>query len=123
MCKHPGNEDAMRNQFQPGVHETRCFGGSQDVEGVAADKANVGPKKTSQELAELVSPRAFRKSEYLPEGSECLEVDGFQDVFRGVELQQQHDENAVIRQLLEFSLTNIVVLDQHANDDTEHLWR
>lgn len=38
VCKHPGNEDAMRNQFQPGVHETRCFGGSQDVEGVAADK-------------------------------------------------------------------------------------
>lgn len=44
-------------------------------------------------------------------------------MFRGVELQQQHDENAVIRQLLEFSLTNIVVLDQHANYNTEHLWR
>lgn len=38
VCKHPGNEDAMRNQFQPGVHKTRCFGGSQDVEGIAADK-------------------------------------------------------------------------------------
>lgn len=93
-------------------------------------KANVGRphglKKTSQELAELQflgRTRPFRKSDYLPEGSECLEVDGFQDMFRGVELQQQHDENAVIRQLLEFSLTNIVVLDQHANYNTEHLWR
>ncbi len=57
----------------------------------------------------------------LPEGSECLEVDGLQDMFGGIELQQQHDENAVVWQLLEFCLTDIMILDQHPNYDTQHL--
>lgn len=57
----------------------------------------------------------------LPEGGECLEVDGLQDMFGGIELQQQHDENAVVRQLLEFCLTDIMVLNQHPNYDTQHL--
>ena len=57
----------------------------------------------------------------LPESGECLEVDGLEDVFRGIELQQQHDENAVVWQLLEFCLTDIMVLDQHPNYDTQHL--
>lgn len=56
-----------------------------------------------------------------PEGCERLEVDGLQDVFGGVELQQQHDENAVVWQLLKFCLTDVVVLDQHPNYDTQHL--
>lgn len=47
----------------------------------------------------------------LPEGSECLEVNGLKDVFRSIKFQQQHDENAVVGQLLEFCLTNIMVLD------------
>ena len=57
----------------------------------------------------------------LPEGGECLEVNGLQDMFGGIELQQQHDENAVVRQLLEFGLTDVMVLDQHPNYDTQHL--
>lgn len=57
----------------------------------------------------------------LPEGSERLEVDGLQDMFGGIELQQQHDENAVVRQLLEFRLTDVVVLDQYPNYNTQHL--
>lgn len=56
-----------------------------------------------------------------PEGSECLEVDGLQDMFGGIKFQQQHDENAVVWQLLEFCLTDIMVLDQHPNYDTQHL--
>lgn len=62
----------------------------------------------------------------LPEGGERLEVDSLQDVLRSIQLQQQHDEDAVVGQLLELRLTDIVILDQHPNDDPQHLeegWR
>lgn len=36
VCEHPGDEDAMGDELQPGVHKAGCFGGSQDVEGIAA---------------------------------------------------------------------------------------
>lgn len=39
--QHPGDEDAVRDEFQPGVHEAGSFGGSQDVEGVAAHMETV----------------------------------------------------------------------------------
>lgn len=42
-------------------------------------------------------------------------------MFGGIELQQQHDENAVVWKLLEFCLTNIMVLDQDPNDDPQYL--
>lgn len=38
VCKHPGDEDAVGDELQPGVHKARRFGGSQDVEGIAADQ-------------------------------------------------------------------------------------
>lgn len=57
----------------------------------------------------------------LPEGGKRLKVDGLQDMFRGVELQQQHNENAMVWQLLELCLTDIMVLDQHPNYNTQHL--
>lgn len=57
----------------------------------------------------------------LPEGGERLEIDGLEDMLGGIELQQQHDEDAVVRQLLEFCLADIVVLNQHPNYDTQHL--
>lgn len=56
-----------------------------------------------------------------PERREGLEVDGLQDVLGSVELQQQHDEDPVVRQLLKLRLTHVVVLNQHADDDTQHL--
>lgn len=56
-----------------------------------------------------------------PERREGLEVDGLQDVLGSVELQQQHDEDPVVRQLLKLRLTDVVVLNQHADDDTQHL--
>ena len=55
---------------------------------------------------------------HLPEGGEGLEVDGLQHVLGGIELEQQHDEDAVVRQLLELSLSHIMVLDQHSNHNT-----
>lgn len=58
-----------------------------------------------------------------PEGRERLEVDGLQHVLGSVELQQQHDEDSVVRQLLELRLTDVVVLNQHADDDAQHLQR
>lgn len=39
VCEHPGDEDAMGDQFKPGVHKTGSFGWSQDVERVAAEKS------------------------------------------------------------------------------------
>lgn len=57
----------------------------------------------------------------LPEGSKGLEVDGLQHMFRSVELQQQHDENAMVRQLLEIRLPHIMVLNQHAYYDAQYL--
>jgi len=38
VSQHPGDEDAMGDEFQPGVHKAGSFGGSQDVEGIAAHK-------------------------------------------------------------------------------------
>lgn len=38
-----------------------------------------------------------------------------------VQLQKQHDENAVVGQLLEFSLADIMILDQNPNNDSQHL--
>lgn len=57
----------------------------------------------------------------LPEGSEGLEVDGLQHMLRGIKLQQQHDKNAVVWQLLEICLPHIVVLDQHAYYNAQYL--
>lgn len=61
------------------------------------------------------------KDRISPKRGECLEVDGLQDVLGCVELQEQHDEDAVVGQLLEFCLPDIMVLDQHSNHDTQHL--
>lgn len=38
-----------------------------------------------------------------------------------IELQEQHDEDAVVGQLLELGVPHIVVLDQHSHHDTQHL--
>lgn len=57
----------------------------------------------------------------LPESSEGLEVDGLQHVLRRVKLQQQHDENAVVWQLLEICLSHIMVLNQHAHYNAQYL--
>lgn len=57
----------------------------------------------------------------LPEGSESLEVDGLQHMLRCIKLQQQHDENAVVRQLLEIGLSHVMVLDQHAHYNAQYL--
>lgn len=57
----------------------------------------------------------------LPEGRKSLEVDGLQDMFGCIELQQQHDEDAMVGQLLELSLPHVMVLYQHSYHDTQHL--
>lgn len=57
----------------------------------------------------------------LPESSEGLEVDRLQHVLRCIKLQQQHDENAVVRQLLEIGLPHIVVLDQNTHYNAQYL--
>lgn len=38
VCQHPGDEYAMGDEFQPGIHKARSFGGSQDVEGIAVNR-------------------------------------------------------------------------------------
>lgn len=57
----------------------------------------------------------------LPEGSEGLEIDGLQYMLRGIKLQEQHNENAVVWQLLEIRLSHIMVLDQHAHYNAQYL--
>lgn len=42
-------------------------------------------------------------------------------MLRCIQLQQQHDEDAVVGQLLELCLPHIMVLDQHPDHDTQHL--
>lgn len=50
-----------------------------------------------------------------------MEVDGLQDVLGCVELQEQHDEDPMVGQLLELRLPDVVVLNQHPDDDAQHL--
>ena len=57
----------------------------------------------------------------LPEGGEDLVVDVLQHVLRRVELDEEHDEDAVVGHLLELSATHLVVLQQHARHDTQYL--
>lgn len=42
-------------------------------------------------------------------------------MFRGIKLQQQHNEDTVIWQLLELCLPHIMVLDQHTYYYAQHL--
>lgn len=110
----------MGDEFQPGIHKPRSFGGSQDVESIAAKQIML--KWSFINLEDVINSKnimvQYWSKEILPEGSQCLKVDGFQHMFRGIELQQQHDENAVVWQLLEFCLTHIVILNQHSNHNS-----
>jgi len=46
----------------------------------------------------------------IPERLKHFKVDGFKDLFRSIEFNEEHDEDTMIRQLLEVSVTHIVVL-------------
>ena len=48
-------------------------------------------------------------------------VDAFQDGLGSVELDEQHDEDAMVGQLLEVCVANLVVLKQHTRHDAQHL--
>lgn len=61
------------------------------------------------------------RQQCLPEGSQGLEVDGFQHMLRCVQFQQKHDEDAVVWQLLELRLADVVVLNQDTHDYTQNL--
>ena len=56
-----------------------------------------------------------------PEGSEHLEVDALKHMFRGIQLNEEHDEDAMVRQLLELCVTDLVVLEQDASHNPQHL--
>ena len=45
-----------------------------------------------------------------PESSEHLEVDAFEYMFWSIELNEEHDEDPVIRKLLELAVTYLVIL-------------
>lgn len=38
VCQHPGNENAMGDEFQPGIHKARCFGRPQYVESITVKR-------------------------------------------------------------------------------------
>ena len=50
-----------------------------------------------------------------------LVVDVFKDGVRAVELEEEHDEDAMVRHLLEVGLAYLVVDEENAGDDTQHL--
>lgn len=56
-----------------------------------------------------------------PEGGEHLVVDALEHVFGRVQLDEEHDEDAVIRQLLELRVSHFVVLQQNPSHDAQHL--
>lgn len=49
-----------------------------------------------------------------------LEVDGFKDRLWSVQFQEEHDEDAVVGELLELQLVTVVVLKQYTSNDTQH---
>ena len=58
-----------------------------------------------------------------PESSEHLEVDGLKDMLRGVQLNEQHDEDPVVGHLLEFRLPHFMVLKEHSCYNSKNLQR
>ena len=48
-----------------------------------------------------------------------MEVDCLQDLLRGVELQEEHDEDAMVGDLLEFCCSYVMVYQQHASNDAK----
>ena len=67
----------------------------------------------------LVSKRCFDS----PESSEDLEVDGLENLLRCVEFDEEHDEDAVVRELLELCVANLMVLQQHPGHYAQYLRR
>ena len=51
-----------------------------------------------------------------------LVVDVFKDGVRAVELEEEHDEDAVVGHLLEVGLAHLVVDQEDAGDDPQHLY-
>ena len=58
-----------------------------------------------------------------PEGGEHLEVDALEHVLGRVQLDEEHDEDAMVRQLLELRVAHLVVLEEDTRHDAEHLQR
>jgi len=46
----------------------------------------------------------------VPEWLQDFKVDAFQDLLGSIEFNEEHDEDAVIRQLLEVSVADVMVL-------------
>jgi len=49
-------------------------------------------------------------TETVPEWLQHFKVDGFKDLLGSVELNKEHDKDAMIRQLLEVGLPHVMVL-------------
>jgi len=42
-------------------------------------------------------------------------------MFRGIQLNEEHDEDAMVRQLLELCVSDLVVLEQDTSHNAQHL--
>lgn len=57
----------------------------------------------------------------LPESCEDLVIDVLQDVFRCIQLNEEHDENPVIRKLLKLCHSHNVILQQNPSHNSQDL--
>lgn len=72
----------------------------------------------------VTEARRLGRTQYVQrvaESREHLVVDGLEDGFGGAELKEQHDEDAVVGQLLEVGGAHLVVLQQDARHDAQYL--
>lgn len=56
-----------------------------------------------------------------PEGSQHLVVDALKNRLWRIQLDKEHDEDAVVWQLLKLCVTHLMVLQQHSSNNSQHL--
>lgn len=56
-----------------------------------------------------------------PEGSQHLVVDALKNRLWCIQLDKEHDEDAVVWQLLKLCVTHLMVLQQHSSNNSQHL--
>lgn len=64
----------------------------------------------------------YKIKRLLPECGEDLSVDALQYILGYVQLNEKHDEDTMVWQLLELGITDLMVLQQHTRNNTQNLW-
>ena len=83
----------------------------------------INRRNNSRNLSDIKSAIAEMAQQManVPERLQYFKVDGFEDLLWSVELNEEHDEDTMIRQLLEVHVADVVVLQQNSSNNTQHL--